>query len=249
MEKLICLVVFSFVASLVGLGQSQTASDNDKASAARVEALSAGLRFDRDVPDDASLGAMTARVRDDVSRYIEAGVAPSASTEQIEPRLRAVLAAHKPDPEVADQPFARVGNLLFGRSLVIGYTIVRGPHHDSSVMAAFREEAGRFRLVATSSDEFDGYGMFNAQLSSPNPAEIAVLAWGRDRTFNGKRIRVRMYTFDGQTFRTVWNPDDLLNASVRAVENGFVIDQDIRTPPWTQRDQYLLTLNGPIKVN
>ena len=249
MKKLICLVVFSFVASLVGLGQSQNASDNDNAAAARVEALSAGLRFDRNVPDDAALAAMTARVRNEVSGYIEAGVAPSASTEQIEARLRAVLAAHKPDPESADQPFARVANLLFGRSLVIGYTIVRGPHHDLPVMAAFREEADRFRLVATSSDDFDGYGMFTAQLSSPNPAEMAVLAWGRARTFIGRRIRIRVYTFDGQTFRTVWNPDDLLDASVRALENGFVIDQDIRTPPWTQRDQYLLTLNGPIKVN
>lgn len=71
------------------------------------------------------------------------------------------------------------------------------------------------------------------------------------RTFNGQKVRCRIYTFDGQSFRTIWAPDDLLDATLKVDGSGagFAIDQMIPTPPYEAHSQYVLTANGPLQIS
>ena len=116
------------------------------------------------------------------------------------------------------------------------------------------------QLVATTGDdfgkynatgEFEGYSMFKAVLPSPLKNELWLLAWGQAHTFNGKRVRVRVYAFDGEKFTTAWKPEDVFNADVHVTGSGFVIDHELLTATAYQKmhDVYVLTADGPIKTN
>ena len=144
--------------------------------------------------------------------------------------------------------------------MAVAYTVVRGPHHDWSTIRGYHWDADRFQLVATTGDdfgkynatgEFEGYSMFKAVLPSPLKNELWLLAWGQAHTFNGKRVRVRVYAFDGEKFTTAWKPEDVFNADVHVTGSGFVIDHELLTATAYQKmhDVYVLTADGPIKTN
>ena len=231
-----------------------TDDDLDRNVATQVAALSSQLKVNAaDASEwrrrEAEIKAVTDRLRINVDRHIESAMRPEEGSQRIEARLRTVLAGHSPNPEYGDGPLARVADVRAGRSLVVAYTVVRGPHHDTASIRGYRSDFGRFQFVAATGDDFDGYNMFKSSLVSPLADEFWLLAWGQAQTFNGKKVRFRIYSFDGQTFKTVWQPDDLLNATVQITQTGFTIERETKEPPFAIRDQYALTANGPIKVN
>lgn len=190
----------------------------------------------------------TSAIRREVTNYIESVVQPSEPQAALQARLRSVLAAHVPAFEHSDLATARIADLRFGRSLVVTYTVVRPPHFDSALVFGFREEGERFRLTATAGADFDGYTMFTLEVPSPSPDVIWLLAGGQAQTFNGVRMRFRLYGFDGDEFSTVWSPEDVFDPTVRMMPRGFVITHLIREPPYSVTEEYMLTLNGLIRV-
>lgn len=241
--------------ALAGAAQlSHPAGASDHEIAGRIAALSTGLHFNGADPAEsaqryAELGKLTDRVRAEVDGYVQAALKASEGSEQIQARLRTILADHKPNPEYGDLPFARVADLRNGRSLVVAYTLVRGPHDDSATIRGYRWTLNRFEPVGTTGEDFAGYNMFKAELRSPFTGELWLLAWGQAQTYNGKKVRFRVYAFDGQDFRTVWHLEDMFNAALRITDSGFVIDHEERYPPYEIHDEYRLTVNGPIKSN
>jgi hypothetical protein len=95
-------------------------------------------------------------------------------------------------------------------------------------------------------DDFNGYNMLKKELRSPLLGEIWLMAWGQGHTANGQIVRFRMYAFDGDAFRTLWSPEDMLDAEVRFTDSGFTIDHYRR--PRAVHDEYLLTPDGPLKT-
>ncbi len=118
-----------------------------------------------------------------------------------------------------------------------------------ATIRGYRWNLDRFELKASTGDDFAGYNMFKAELQSPQRGEFWLLAWGQAQTFNGKKVRVRVYAFDGQAFRTIWDPEDVFDATVRVIDSGFVVDHNVRYPPYQIHDEYRLTVNGPVKIN
>jgi hypothetical protein len=229
----------------------QAADEYDRDVAGRIAALSERLRFKEDDPESAhryiEFEPLTERIRREVDGYIHSALNATEGSQGIQARLRTVLAAHTPNPEYGDLPFARVIDIRGGRSLIVAYTIVRGFHNDSATIRGYRWDVDRFELVGTTDSDFDGYNMFKTELPSPRRDEFWLLAWGQAHTFNGKKVRFRVYAFDGQGFRTVWSPDDLFNATPHVTESGFTIDHEVRYLPYEIHDEYTLTQSGPIK--
>ena len=199
----------------------RTVEQLERETAGQIAALRGGLdRLDSD--DGRRLTAtqwadererLTSETRTAANNFIESSVRPSEEAEAIEARLRSVLAAHVPERD--DLPTARTADLRLGRSLVVVYTVVRPPHFDSGLISGFKEDAGRFRLQATAGADFDGYTMSTLDVPSPFKDELWLLAKGRVPTSNAARTRFRLYGFDGEAFRTIWSPDDMLGAAVR----------------------------------
>jgi hypothetical protein len=250
MVRAISVVLLIALASgTSGSAQQSLPAVADREASIRIAALSQQLLADGSDRSTTELDQLTERVRNAVDVHVQSAFASTETSQQIQDRLRAILANHQPNPEHGDLPFARMANLSAGRALVVAYAIVRGAHNDISTIRGFVSDVNRFKLIATTGEDFDGYNMFKLELASPIAGEFWLLAWGQAQTFNGSRVRLRLYAFDGRGFRTVWEPDDLFSATVRATGQGFAIDHEVREPPFTVHDEYRLTFNGPIKVN
>jgi len=200
-------------------------------------------------PSDADLVKVTGRVHAELDDYVATAFKATDDPNAIQARLRNVLADHRPNPEYGDLPLARVAKLGGIQSLIVAYTLVRGPHDDIATIRGYRWNLDRFELASTTGDEFLGYDMFESILRSPNSNEFWLIAWGQAHTFNGKKVRFRIYSFDGNAFRTVWSPEDVFNASLHVTDSGFVIDSEVPHSPYEIHDNYLLSLNGPVKTN
>jgi hypothetical protein len=190
------------------------------------------------------------RIRAEIDGYIRTAFSAAQTTSNdVEGRLGAVLADHIPNPEFGDEAFAHVEDLRRGRSLVVAYTVTRPPHHNLATIRGYRSVQGRFELVAVAGEEFGQYNMFKAGIPSPIDGEFWLLAWGQNHTSNGPVIRFRVYSFDGGTFKTVWRPEDLFDASVTITDRGFLIEhRSPRRAPYRTKDEYLVTSGGPIKA-
>ena len=247
----ILVAVLSLIGSTVAQ-TSQEAEQKDRNAAMRIARLATLLE-----PDNPAINSdlgeehrekVTAEIRAEVTSFVEASVPPSSNQESVEARLRLVLATQKPSVEHGELPRARVATLQYGRSLVLSYTVVRPPHHDSSLIYGFKEDGGAFRRVATTGEDFDGYTMFSFDVTSPLNGELWILVGGRAHTFNGSKYRYRVYSFNGAEFRTIWSLDDVSNATTQVLPNGFSITH-IEDQTWRKvTEEYAISANGVFKV-
>lgn len=213
--------------NLVAFGLEQPPSQEARV-AARIAEISRrlapealkGLSIDE---ADAQRANATAAIRAEVTEFVESHIRPSQGQESILARLRVVLVDHRPHLEHAEPPTVRTADLRFGRSLVLSYTVDRPPHFDEGRLFGFRAEGERYRLMSTAGDDYEGFSMSTHLLPSPSPRELWLLTLGQAHTFNGAKIRFRVYSFDGQEFRTIWTPEDLLSAKVEITAAGFII--------------------------
>lgn len=196
----------------------------------------------------AQRAAVTNAIREEVTKYVESYIGPSQDRKTVLPRLREVLINHQPDLDLAGPPAMADGDLRFGQSLVLSYTVVRPPHFDEGLLFGFRANAGRYRLVSTAGEEFQSYTMTTNLLPSPSPGELWFLAMGQAHTFNGAKIRFRVYSFDGQDFTTIWTPEDLQGADVTITSTGFAI----RHIPWQgnryETEEYTVSPGAVLRV-
>ena len=233
--------------------QSGRATTFEAEAQARIQELSARLRV-REA--DAADSDRYQRVRDDatgqllreVDDVVEAAANAGQEPAEIQTRLRTLLP--EADPESSGPAVVRGEELRGGRALVAAFTIVRGAHDDLPTIRGYRSVARRFGLVATAGEDFDGFGMFAREVRSPTQGELWLLAWGPAHTFNGRKVRLRLYAFDGRSFATRWTPDDMFDVTVQILSSGFAVDHVVRgTVPWSNvRDEYVLTAKGPVKT-
>lgn len=250
----ISTVIVAALISQTSLNFGPQGIADDAAAAARVATLSARLHVRDDDPADkrryyAEMREVTNNLRQEIDAYVTKSLLPAQGGASAGARLSAVLKSHRPNPEYGDPPFASVDDLRDGRSLVLAYTLVRPPHHDSATIRAYRATLNHFDLVATTGEaDFDGFGMFKRQMKSPIAGECWLVAWGQAHTYNGAKVRFRLYAFDGTSFRTIWAPDDMLSARITFAASGFTIDHEIKREPYQLHDEYVLSADGPLKV-
>lgn len=259
------LIVLLLPALIIGADVQSDDSLRESAKQ-RIGALSAALRY-QDMAS-AAAAAGYAATRDKRTNAISSEVddylrnSPEAihwGSSDVASRLAYILQAQEFDPEYAARPFAQVLDLSGQHCILIGYMLSRGgvAVNDSAVtFRGYRVTGGRLELTATSDGDLDGFGFFAEPLASPDPREAWVLAWGSQFGFNGRRVRVRIYVFDGHKIRKAWAPDDLMGAKVSVTPSGISIEHldeeryyKLERPPYTLRDEYIVTSDGPRLVS
>jgi hypothetical protein len=67
---------------------------------------------------------------------------------------------------------------------------------------------------------------------------------------NGSWCYLEAFAFDGQQFRVLWRPDPMAAASIDMTRAGFAVTHHRRdfSPPGSVRDEYAITVNGPVKI-
>jgi len=239
-------VCFTLMGVILLKGTETSAQRGDAAVAQKIAELSS--RLERASANPKERDVASSEVREEVKNFVESSLKPADSQEAIQKRLRYVLQTQVPDFEFSDAPAIRVANLRNGRALVLTYSVVRPPHFDLPTITAFSAFGGQFRQSASLGNDFEGYTLFTHEIPSPSKDELWLLAGGKAFTFNGSKFRFRVYKFDGNDFETLLAPDDVFDASVQILPDGFSISHYVREQQSSVTDQYKALGTGLIKV-
>lgn len=247
-QKLSAVLIVGLGSTSLGQGQAE------QTPVKRIEVLVQQLRDSPSRSDGvkSSRDVLTAQVHAEIDSLVASHASTIVQANAIEAQIRGALSVQPYNREYNSPPFSRASTLRAGPSVLAGYTLTRDGHETTMSLRGYRMVSGRLTLTATTGADFDGYGFFITELASPVSGEMWVLVWGQHLTFNGSRVRLRIYSYDGEQFQTRWAPEDLLDAHIRVTPDGFSVDHldveryySIRRPPYILQDDYRLTPNGP----
>jgi len=124
-------------------------------------------------------------------------------------------------------PWAKQFDLNGRHWTAVAFTLAEGVDAYSDTHAylnIYEETGGRwspFAQVPTLAD-FRQATYAVAQMDSGKPGEAWFLAWGTTIGDSGARLRIRLYSFDGQTPQTIWKRDGLSGGTMINVTPGSV---------------------------
>ncbi len=117
---------------------------------------------------------------------------------------------------------------------------------------AFRQRDGKFEAVDGAGSDFEGCGLFLQEIPAGRSGETWLLAWGTVFGANQTPRRMRVYSFDGEKFATIWSPPNRLQGKMR-LKDGMIevsyLDRvqhyQLREPPF---NRYALTVQGVVET-
>jgi hypothetical protein len=217
----------------------------------------------------------TSRTWGEVDAFVTEAVSPRTSADAVKADLDMLL-GHKRGDLIRNRVFPVV--LATGRFLVTALEMRRtaGAFSDDAFsIRAYRESGNGFTLVAHTEIEqqFDPRATDLSDLgpthylhampfpSRPAGAEFWLMFWASASARQPPLIAVRLVTFDGYSLRTLWAPPNIQGDDDKAIEatpDGFIVRSLVdpssterwsSTPSVVVREQYVLTVDGPQKVN
>lgn len=267
-----CLVSFTFCLVLAAQGHIAAAQQAEAQTdhAARIKALSEQLRWHDEAGQSQYEGvkdAVTRSLFSEIDGYIsDAFQASSATAEQVRAGVDALLGRKEGD-DLHDVAF--LADLPGGNFLIVGIELWRGGtaiNEDAMSFRAYKKSEGKFVYVA-SIDALTGAAEggsdttlvdLNAEplKAPPVGGEFWFIAWADVPPLSPYKVTMRLYAFDGKSFRTVWAPaiiiSDDTNTAVQLTPDGrgFVVNQ---MPDWQSQiilhKRYSLAANGPREVS
>jgi hypothetical protein len=161
-------------------------------------------------------------------------------------------------------------NLPGGRFLITGIELRRGGGNfaeDAISFRAYGQSGGKFVLVAHIEDFHSSdagnpfvYSFYCEPLPAPPViGEFWFLALAAANIQAPPMIAMRLYAFDGEKFRAVWSPQDIMcegpKSAVRFTSSGFVVNTLFdptgmapHSPTVAVHTQYTLSSDGPHEV-
>jgi hypothetical protein len=204
----------------------------------------------------------TQRLLGDVDGFVMESFQPDTSTADLmKAGLDALLGYRKGD-SMKNEAFS--ASLPTGRFLIIGVDLrCGGPAIPEDVVSfrAYKESGDRFVPVAHAGLwDYATYLDVKPVPAPPIPGELWFLASAEVPPLTPPTVAMRLYAFDGNSFRAVWTPKNITaEGSDKAVElttAGFVIDRlfdptgvAALSPTVVIHEQYILTPDGPRKTN
>jgi len=164
-------------------------------------------------------------------------------------------------PDTNNVPFAETFELAGKAGVAVAFGILRGGEaipDTLPVLQFYVKEPEGWVLRSEVDSDFRGRTFSVARLESPSLLETWWLAWGQTIGDTGARRKVRLYSFDGDTVKTLWQRDGLEAARVRVAEDKKTIILDYYQrqgspeaprPPLHIREEWVVTLEGPALVS
>jgi hypothetical protein len=180
--------------------------------------------------------------------------AGTASPESIKNGLDRLLVARRTD-SYNDGAFAKFVDLRAGRFLLSTVELWRGGgaiNESAFRLSAYSAVQEVFTRQASTGSEMDGFGVLTNTLPSPVPGESWIICHGALYGYNGTKVRVRIYAFDGTSFRTIFQPEDFLasgfDESFELTTAGFKLHSVRKTDGNLYTDEYTLPASGPLRI-
>ncbi len=248
------------------LGFAAAAAAQQQPALTEVREMTQRLRVlgDRGAPPGGERAELVAAVRDRVREHIEAALNARNET-RLSARV-AALRAQLAEAQLASQlwydaigaPFMHYMEGPPGPTVLVSFVVLDGSVHvpqSKPWIWAFRQRNGKFEAVDRTGSDFEGCGLFLQDIPAGRSGETWLLAWGTIFGANQTPRRMRIYSFDGEKFATIWSPPNLLHGKVR-LKDGMIevsyLDRvqhyQLREPPLYRYDRYALTVQGVVET-
>jgi hypothetical protein len=206
----------------------------------------------------------------EIDNFVSVSFSPAATTaDQVKVGLDAFL-GHKPGGVVQNVAF--LANLPNGKFLIVGVEIWRGGlaiAEDAVSFRAYKQSGDKF-VFTTHTEDLHSSDAENPYLTSlcakvlASPlsmvGEFWFIAWAEVPPKTPPTVNIRLYAFDGERFRTVWAPKDVVSESsdsaVQLTSNGFTVSTLVDptgmaagSPTVVIHEQYDLETDGPHKLD
>jgi hypothetical protein len=207
---------------------------------------------------DAVKETVTQSVFDEVDGYITETYSAAVTPEQVKAGIDTLM-GRKDGDDLGD--FAFSTNLPSGKFMIVGIELPRGGpaiSEDAIAFRAYGTVGNKLKFIAStgnlSQSEYLVSLRAKALPASPVPGEFWFMAWADVPPLSPYQIAVRLYAFNGKSFRTVWSPENIISPNiddaVQVGPNGRVTIN--RLPVWDSQtvlhDQYTVTAGGLKKV-
>jgi len=212
--------------------------------------------------------AVTQQIFVEVDGFIADSIKPDMTANQVTAELDRLL-NHQPGSVL--RSVALTANLPTGLFLIVGVELERGgPAIDEGAISfrAYQDQSGKFVFVGATDDIRSDIPTNSAlccvyakALSSlPVTGECWFVAWADVSDQSPPTIALRLFTFDGRQFRTLWSPPDIrtvarLENVVEVTSAGFTVESAIdstggaaHSPDVIIHEQYALSFNGAVKI-
>ncbi len=264
----LALLPFSLFAS-VAPAQGQTAAAE---RASRIASLSNQLRWHDEVGRQryaAARDGLTRQILNEIDGFISDSFRPdNATADQVKSGLDTVLGKKQGDRR---NNFAFLLDLPSGQFLIAGVELWRGGEaiaENAISIRAYRVAESKFVPVADASDLSSSYpdnpyleDLHASVLTTPSAAEgfwFIVLADVPPQS--PPSVAVRIYAFDGEGFRAIWVPKNILaetvESAVQITDDGFILQRLVdksgvaaHSPETVVHERYLVSAEGVQKLN
>ena len=227
---------------------------------AQYEGLNDRIYSAKQHPAAAEHEEVTSQLRTIVKDRIKALLSRSDNPEDLRKAIADVqgrLAFSSWGPDATNVPFAERFEIYGQPGLTVAFVIVRGGAaipDTLPVLQFYTKEWGEWKLRAETDTDFHGCTFTVANLESPIPGQSWWLVWGQTIGDTGARRRVRLYSFDGESLKTLWARDGLSagDISVGKDHRTILIDYyrnegtpESPRPPLRIREEWFLAPDGP----
>jgi hypothetical protein len=234
----------------------------------------------------ATKDALTNQILAEVDGFVADSIQPNMAMNQVTAALDKLLNRQRGS---TSNSVALTTNLPDGPFLIIGVELERGGsavEENAISFRAYQNQNGKFVFTAATNDIHSSDATNSAlccvyakSLSSPPvTGEFWSVAWAVVPPQSPYTVALRLFTFDGRQFHTLWAPPDILTVvlplrqlstygilskfSGPAMDNvveitptGFTVNRAIdstggaaHSPNVIIHEQYALSVNGPVKT-
>lgn len=255
---------FTHAALLLGFVAAAAAQQKPGLTEVREMSQRLGILRGQGAPPSGERAGLVAAIRDTVREQIEAklnsrkGVRLTTQVAALRTELAEAQIASQIWGDAVGAPFVRSTENPAGPTVLASFVALDGTEgapESKTWIWAFRERDGKFEAVGRTGSDFEGCGLFIEEIPAGRSGETWLLAWGGIFGANQSPKRMRVYSFDGEKFETIWSPPDRLQGKVR-LRDGMIevsyVDMvqfyERREPPYSRHDLYALTVQGLVEV-
>jgi len=193
----------------------------------------------------AAMEEVAAKIDQQVDSYVVGAVSPKLTQNDCN-RLASDLTQILGDIAVGP-PNAFCVDRTKSRALVLVYAISGGTAINSNtVVRSYKASLRGLVADAITGNDLNGYGNLSVvKLHSPVPEELWLLIWGQAMGANGPNMRMRVYAYGTNGFKTMWMPANVWSSfDVTPTIDGFRIDGTYYRQDTQRHEIYQVTPYG-----
>jgi hypothetical protein len=236
--KLLTTTVLSLIAvALAGFAQSTSVAGSHKDGREQFSELEKKItRSGKEAPDAIhdpdQIRAIRSELRGLVAQELKEGLnTPHPNEHALSGAIKALQGESAPSEVVGNTPFVKIFTLDGVKTAAVAYDLFEGgtgiPDNHPYIEFYMRGDSEWRRVAqAPTETDFEGCTFFVTPLEAQVKDEMWFLVSGFKIGDTGTRLKIRIFSYDGSSVRTVWQRSGLTHGEVSVSNNVITLEYD-----------------------